>query len=117
MCPLDEPKILLVQTTCPDKESARFLAKKLLEQGLAGCINIIEGIESHYRWKGELKQGQEALMLIKTPAESYPELEMVIATDHAYELPEIIAVPLTTGLPSYLQWLAASASQDKTNSS
>ncbi len=109
----DPSKILLVQTTCPNKESAQILTKKLLEQGLAACVNIIDGVESHYRWKGEYRQGQEALMLIKAPAATYQQLEMVIVAGHPYELPEIIAVPLTAGLPAYLQWVAA-ASQDKT---
>ena len=113
MCPSNQTEILLVQTTCPDQETARNLAKKLLDQGLAGCINIIGGIESHYRWEGEYRQGQEALMLIKTAAETYPQLEMVITASHPYELPEIIAVPLSVGLPGYLEWVAGSASQYK----
>ena len=77
MCPSNPPEILLVQTTCPNKESAQVLAKKLLAQGLAACVNIIDGVESHYRWEGEYRQGQEALMLIKAPAATYSQLEMV----------------------------------------
>jgi len=104
----ENPKHLLVQTTCPDLESARNLAKSLLDQKLAGCINMVSGIESHYNWEGKRKSGEEVLLLIKTRAELYPALESQIASGHPYELPEIIAVPLSTGLPAYLNWISDS---------
>ena len=106
-----QAEILLVQTTCPDTEMARELTKRLLDQGLASCINLIEGIESHYRWEGELKQGTETLMLIKTPAARYQALEAAILQNHPYELPEIIAVSLSAGLPAYLNWVATSSTE------
>jgi len=99
---------LLVQTTCPDTDTARHLAKKLLDQKLAGCINLVDGIESHYNWEGERKSGTEVLMLIKTREALYPALEEAIVSGHPYELPEVIAVPVTAGLPGYLQWVSDS---------
>ena len=104
-----QAEILLVQTTCPDTETARELTKKLLVHRLASCINLIEGIESHYLWEGELKQGTETLMLIKAPAARYQALEASIIQNHPYELPEIIAVSLSGGLPAYLNWVATSS--------
>jgi len=105
----EQPDTLLVQTTCPDLESARGMARALLDLRLAGCINLINNIESHYRWEGETKQGEEVLMLIKTPADRYPALQQWVAENHPYELPEIIAVDVTTGLPAYLKWINESA--------
>ena len=101
-------KHILVQTTCPDKDAARQLAGALLQSKLAACINIIDGIESHYRWEGELKQGTETLLLIKSTSDCYPRLEALIRKGHPYELPEIISVDLTAGLPDYLSWISDS---------
>jgi len=103
-----KPKeILLVQTTCPNIASARKLTDRLLKERLATCINLIKDVESHYCWEGERKHGTETLLLIKAPALKYAALEAAIRQDHPYELPEIIAVSLTAGLPAYLNWVAA----------
>lgn len=96
---------MLVYCTCPDEAAAAELATALVEQGLAGCINVLPGITSIYKWHGEMKSGTEALLLIKTPAAKYPALESEIRARHPYELPEIIAVSLDTGLPDYLNWI------------
>ena len=98
-------KYLLVINTCPDEACAESIASALLEQGLAACINIIPNIRSVYIWKGERVTGEEHLLLIKTPAICYSELEKAIKSRHPYELPEIIAVPIETGLPEYLAWI------------
>ena len=91
--------------TCPDEAAGIELANHLVELGLAGCINVLPGITSIYKWHGEMKSGTEALLLIKTPAHKYPSLETEIRSRHPYELPEIIAVSLKTGLPDYLNWI------------
>jgi periplasmic divalent cation tolerance protein len=97
---------LLVMTTCPDPEHAETLSVELIEAGLAACINQLPGIRSVYRWKGELKSGSEVMLMIKTPADRWDALEQAIKSSHPYELPEIIAVPITTGHAPYLQWIA-----------
>ena len=99
------PDTLLVYCTCPDEAVGAELATRLVEQGLAGCINVLPGITSIYKWHGEMKSGSEALLLIKTPAHKYPALEAEIRANHSYELPEIIAVDISTGLPDYLNWI------------
>jgi periplasmic divalent cation tolerance protein len=98
-------EILMVYCTCPDQEAGTELATLLVERGLAGCINILPGITSIYKWHGEMKSGTEVLLLIKCPADKYPELQRTILEQHPYELPEIIAVSLKTGLPAYLNWI------------
>ena len=101
----NSPETLLVYCTCPDEAAGEELATTLVEKGLAGCINVLPGITSIYKWHGEMKSGTEALLLIKTPAEKYPALEAAIRERHPYELPEIIAVSLDAGLPDYLNWI------------
>lgn len=96
---------LIVLTTMPDREGAISLAKRLVEQGLAACVNIGAEVTSIYRWEGELQQGNETTLTIKSSRRRYAELERQIARNHPYELPEIVAVPITAGLEDYLAWI------------
>ena len=96
---------LLVVTNLPDRESAEKLAVLLVERRLAACVNILAPCASVYRWQGEIQRDEEHPLLIKTAPDRYAELEASIRANHPYELPEIIAVPLTQGLPAYLQWI------------
>jgi periplasmic divalent cation tolerance protein len=98
---------LLVLTNLPDAGSARALADQIVSARLAACVNILAPCRSVYRWQGKLEDAEEVPLLIKTSAERYPELEAAIRAGHPYELPEIIAVPLSQGLPAYLDWVAA----------
>jgi periplasmic divalent cation tolerance protein len=95
----------LVLCTCPDQTTARKLADKLVEKQLAACVNIISGLESIYRWQGNIEHDQELLLLIKTRQQAVEQVSREIQTLHPYELPEIIAVPIVAGLNSYLQWI------------
>lgn len=97
---------LLVLTNLPDATSAEVLATRLIEQRLAACINILAPCRSVYRWQGRIDSATEVPLLIKTTRGRYADLEAAIRAGHPYELPEIIAVPLTTGLPTYLNWVA-----------
>ena len=96
---------LLVVTNLPDRESAEKLAALLMERRLAACVNILAPCSSVYRWQGEIQHDEEHPLLIKTAQDRYAELEASIRANHPYELPEIIAVPLTYGLPAYLHWV------------
>ncbi len=100
--------ILLVLCTCPPGEPARSLAAGLVDGGLAACVNEVPGIVSTYRWKGAVQHDGETLLLIKSTREAYPALQERLAAMHPYELPEIVAVPITTGLAGYLDWVAGS---------
>jgi periplasmic divalent cation tolerance protein len=96
---------LLVVTNLPDRESAQKLATLLIERRLAACVNILAPCISVYRWKGEIQHDEEHPLLIKTARDRYAELEASIRANHPYELPEIIAVSIDSGLPAYLQWV------------
>jgi len=98
-------RILLILTNFPDETSARKLAKILVEQRLAACVNILQGCTSIYRWQGQIETTGEIPVLIKTTREQYKAVEQIIKSQHPYELPEVIAVPLDNGLPAYLQWI------------
>ena len=101
---------LLVLTNLPDQPSAEALAKALIEARLAACVNILAPCRSVYRWQGAVESADEVPLLIKTTAERYNDLEAAIRAAHPYELPEVIAVPVTHGSPDYLGWIAAQTS-------
>jgi periplasmic divalent cation tolerance protein len=106
----EKPPSLLVLTNLPDADSARALAGALVEARLAACVNILAPCRSVYRWESKLEDATEVPLLIKTTAERYPALEAAIRSQHPYELPEIIAVPIAHGLPEYLAWLSSETS-------
>ncbi len=100
-----DDNILLVYCTCPDEHTGAELAAHLVERGLAACVNVLPGINSIYKWRGEMQSDTEALLLIKSAATGYAALQAEIKAQHPYELPEIIAVSIATGLPDYLNWI------------
>ncbi|MCG3201917.1 MAG: Divalent-cation tolerance protein CutA [Gammaproteobacteria bacterium] len=95
----------LVLTACPDAVSAERLAETLVRRNLAACVNIQPQVRSIYRWRGRIESSGEHLLLIKTAAARYRELQDVIEANHPYELPEVIAVPIVAGSGEYLSWL------------
>jgi len=97
---------LLILTNCPDETVANAIALAVVEEGLAACVNLLPRAQSIYRWQGVVESASEVPLLIKASAANYPALEQRIAELHPYELPEIIALPITRGLPAYLNWLA-----------
>lgn len=102
---MSESDLLLVLITCP-ATAAETLAEALVERRLAACVNAVPGLRSTYRWQGAVEHAQETLLLAKTTAEALPALADAVHRLHPYELPEIVAVPIRTGLPAYLAWVA-----------
>lgn len=103
---------LIVLTNLPDQASADEIARKLVTDRLAACVNQLPPIRSVYRWQGSVEEATEIPLLIKTTAARYAELERVILESHPYEVPEIIAWPLAAGLPAYLAWVAQETEKD-----
>ena len=95
----------MVLCTCPDQEVASSIANALVDGKLAACVNIVPGLRSVYRWKGARETAEEVLLIIKSRADDYAPLQTAVRALHPYELPEIIAVPINTGLPAYLAWV------------
>ena len=96
---------LLVLTNLPDADSAKQVARQLVEQRLAACVNILPACTSVYRWNDAVESATEVPVLIKTTLARYPALQAALTAAHPYELPEIVAVPLHEGLPAYLAWV------------
>ena len=91
--------------TCNSAEIASSIAETLVNKKLAACVNIVNGIESVYQWQGKIEHDQEILLIIKTRQSLFSQLEQTIQELHNYELPEIIAVPITSGEKNYLNWI------------
>jgi periplasmic divalent cation tolerance protein len=98
--------ILLVITNLPDAASAEKLARRIIQERAAACVNQLAPCTSTYRWKNNIENATEVPVLIKTTQGGYSLVEKLIREAHPYELPEIIAVPVTAGLPAYLDWIA-----------
>ena len=96
---------LVVFVTAPDVDHARQIAKELVSQHLAACVNIIPAIESIYTWNGQTEMSAETLMVIKTTDACYQRLEERVKALHPYTTPEVVALRIERGLPSYLSWL------------
>lgn len=95
----------LLLTTCGDMESAEKLAEVLLTRRLAACVTILPGGRSLYVWQGVMQRETEQVLLIKSRADRFEALRDALLTVHPYELPELIAVPIQTGLEAYLGWI------------
>jgi periplasmic divalent cation tolerance protein len=107
---MDGSSFCVVATTTASQQEARKIAEKLLTKKLAACVQILD-IESFYTWQDTLQQEPECLLLIKTRTNLYPNIEKVICAIHSYEVPEIIQLPITQGLESYLGWITANTIQ------
>jgi periplasmic divalent cation tolerance protein len=104
--------LLLVFCTCPDEATGGRIADTLVVERLAACVNRIPGLTSVYLWRGNLSRDQETLLLIKTTDARLDALVARLRELHPYELPEIIATPVTGGLADYLEWVSTCTADD-----
>lgn len=98
----------VIMTTVDSEALAERIAGRLLEERLAACIQEIP-ISSRYRWQGAIRRDAEILLLVKTSAAVAEEAVRLIAASHDYEVPEVVVLPVTGGLPAYLDWILAEA--------
>ena len=96
----------VVLTTTGSREEAERIAQALISENLAACINLVP-ITSIYRWEGEICNDEEIQLIIKTDLNRFAQIQARITQLHSYDLPEIIAMPITQGSPGYLNWIAA----------
>ena len=106
-----ESKYIVVLVTVPAREEAERIARGVLEEKLAACVNIIPGVDSYYWWQGKIDMSKELLLVIKTQSPLFSQLKERVASLHSYDVPEIIAMPLAQGSPSYLNWINESVRQ------
>lgn len=96
---------ILVLVTASDQREAEKIARGLLEEKLAACVNIMSGVSSFFWWQGALDRAEESVLLIKSRRECFEKIAARVKELHSYELPEIIALPLTAGHTEYLRWI------------
>ncbi|MBC8030061.1 MAG: divalent-cation tolerance protein CutA [Pyrinomonadaceae bacterium] len=99
---------IVVFITAGNRDEAVRLAEMLVEAGLAACVQILPGVESVYRWQGQVERQEEVLLLVKTLRSKFAELVREVRALHSYETPEIVGVPIALGSGPYLEWLRAS---------
>ena len=98
----------IVLSTAGSEDEARKIARHLVGQQLAACVNIVPYVESIYRWQGKVESSREWLLIIKTSAERFPAVRDALRELHSYDLPECVAINIEDGSPEYLDWLANS---------
>lgn len=96
---------IMAVTTTGDEESAVVLARALIERRVVACVNIVPRVRSLYRWKGAIEDDVECLLLMKTRADRYHALASALDELHAYDVPELIVVPIEQGSAAYLGWV------------
>lgn len=102
-------QVIIAFSSCPDEASARRIAAVLVSEGLAACVNRLAGMQSSYVWDGVLKDETEVLLIIKTVASAIPALTARLVALHPYDLPELVAIPVTDGNEPYLDWVRGCA--------
>ena len=96
---------IVIYTTTDNKEDAQRIARDLVEQRLAACVQVTGPIQSTYRWEAQIERGEEWLCSIKSRKDLLPAIEDAIRAIHPYDVPEIIALPIVGGSDDYLSWL------------
>ena len=96
---------VVVYTTCGNITEAESIARNLIDNRLAACVNVVPGLLSYYRWQGKVENDTELLLMIKTAGSLVDEVRNALETLHSYDLPEMIVLPIIGGSPNYLEWL------------
>jgi periplasmic divalent cation tolerance protein len=110
-------QVIIAFSSCPDEASAQRLATALVQERLAACVNRLSGVNSTYFWDGRLQEDAEILLIIKTTAARLAALEARLKVLHPYELPELVAIPVTGGNERYLEWVRNGAQTQRTEQS
>ena len=98
---------MIVLVTASSADEASRIARVLVEEHLAACVNVVPGLRSTYRWQGAVEQADEWLLVIKSARHLLPDLEARVRALHSYTVPEVLALPITGGSEAYLDWLEA----------
>ena len=99
--------VVVIQTSVDDEAIALSLARRLVDERLAACVQIVAGVRSFYRWQGVLRDDREWQLVVKSTAARYHDVEAALRRHHPYEVPEIVAWPIVRGSPAYLDWVRA----------
>lgn len=105
---MSEDGTLVVLSTVASAEEGAAIARALVEERLAACVNLVGGVRSFFFWEGRLQEAGEVLLVVKTRRERYAELEARLRALHSYKVPEILALAVEAGSPSYTAWVRES---------
>jgi periplasmic divalent cation tolerance protein len=105
MSDMPSKEVMVVFITAPNEEEAAGIARSLVESKLAACVNIVKNIRSIYSWQGNIEDDSEVLMVVKTKKGLFNALSSRVRELHSYDVPEIIALPITDGSEDYIKWL------------
>ncbi|MGD0666509.1 MAG: divalent-cation tolerance protein CutA [Bryobacteraceae bacterium] len=108
---------IVVFSTCASQEEAEKLARLVVEQGHAACASIVPNVRSYYRWRGAVETAGEYLLIIKSARRRFAALCAALERAHAYEVPEVLAMPVVAGAAPYLAWLESSLGGEKEDAS
>jgi periplasmic divalent cation tolerance protein len=103
----DAAGTILVLTTLPSSEEARRLVQRLVADRLVACGTVVEGVMSVYRWEGKVESATEAQVILKTQRSRWEDLKSAIEQLHPYDVPELLALPIESGLQAYLDWVGS----------
>jgi periplasmic divalent cation tolerance protein len=106
------PACLLVYITAPDAAAAKRIGRSVVEERLAACANVIDGMSSIYWWQGKVEEASEAVLILKTTVARAEELIARVKTLHSYECPAIVALPIARGSAEYLDWIGGETAAD-----
>ncbi|WP_392543978.1 divalent-cation tolerance protein CutA [Oryzobacter telluris] len=108
----EQTDLVEVRTTAPDAGSAALLARALVEGGLAACVQVVPGVTSTYVWQGEVEVEDEHLLLVKSTASRVESIRTLLRSEHPYETPEVLAVPVVWADPAYAAWVRDTVADD-----
>ncbi|MBD3290854.1 divalent cation tolerance protein CutA [candidate division KSB1 bacterium] len=97
---------IIILITCSSADEAEKISAALLDEKLIACANIVPGIQSLFRWQGEMSKENEVLLILKSTAEKFEPVELAVQELHSYDTPEIIAIPIVKGSEKYLKWIS-----------
>jgi periplasmic divalent cation tolerance protein len=100
-------EFIMVYVTVANKPEAEKIANELLKEHLIACANIVGPVSSHFHWGGKIDSAEEYLMIMKSRAGLFAELEKCVKALHSYEVPEVVAVPIVEGSKAYFDWMAS----------
>ena len=98
---------IIVLSTCATEEQAAKLAGALVEARVAACVTVVPGARSVYRWQGAIESAAECLLIIKSSRQLFEPLRKALEEAHAYDVPEVLAMPVVEGAANYMNWLEA----------
>lgn len=96
---------IVIFITASNKKEAKYIAQQLMEKKLAACVNIVDKVNSFFRWQGKIDQASEVLLIIKSKKEKLTKIIKTVKAAHSYDVPEIIALPIIGGHKTYLDWI------------